>query len=371
MKVGLISIHSAHNYGSVLQAYALQEVLKQYSTKFELINYRPKYLDCQYSMFSIKVYDRFPGALNKFIHFGWRLVMLPKRYIKYNKFENFINSNMDLTIPYTSFDVLKKQNFDYDVVFVGSDQVWNTDITEGFDRTFYLDFLTDSVKRISYAASIGRKTLDEKYIDDYVECLNKFDNIALREESSVSLLTSILNKNIEVTLDPTLLLEKKHWITLCEKSILDCEEKDYIFVYILQDNPEFTKVVNDISKRLNLPIYSISKKRRFKNEKIFPDAGPEDFLKLCMNSKFVVTNSFHGTVFSLIFEKDNCIIPHLSTGARMVDLMTNVGLKDRILTSFDQLDKLDIYQNINYQKVKDKLDGYRESSLNYIRRVME
>ena len=92
MKIGIVSIHSAHNYGSVLQAYALQESLKKYSDEVDMINYRPNYLDCQYSIFSIKVYKRYKGIINKILHFVWRLIMIPGRLKKYNKFEKFIKN---------------------------------------------------------------------------------------------------------------------------------------------------------------------------------------------------------------------------------------------------------------------------------------
>ena len=90
MKIGIVSIHSAHNYGSVLQAYALQESLKKYSDEVDMINYRPNYLDCQYSIFSIKVYKRYKGIINKILHFVWRLIMISGRLKKYNKFDYLI-----------------------------------------------------------------------------------------------------------------------------------------------------------------------------------------------------------------------------------------------------------------------------------------
>lgn len=367
MKIGIVSIHSAHNYGSVLQAYALQESLKKYSDEVDMINYRPNYLDCQYSIFSIKVYKRYKGIINKILHFVWRLIMIPGRLKKYNKFEKFIKNNMNTTKKYLNYDELCKEKLSYDIVFVGSDQIWNTDITEGFDKTFYLGFLDDKSRRASYAASIGRKKLDEKYIELYKEYINKFDNISLREKSSVPILQGVTDKKINVTLDPTLLLSKKEWTLLSNGSKLKLNDEKYIFVYILQDNKEFVKIVNAISEILNLKVYSMSKKKRFKNEKIFPNAGPEDFLKLCNNSQFVITNSFHGTVFSLIFEKNNCIVPHLNTGGRMIDLMDDVGLSDRVISEYTELNINKILTNIDYYKVNKKLEKYINESLSYIK----
>ncbi len=371
MNIGIVSIHSAHNYGSVLQAYALQEVLKKYSSKVDMINYRPHYLNCQYNLFSIRVYKRYKGFFNKILHFGWRIIMLPRRIEKYYKFEHFILNNMNLTKKYKSYEQLCNENFNYDLVVVGSDQVWNTDITEGFDKTYYLGFLNNNIKKASYAASIGKSSLDKQYESLYKKYINQLDCISLRERSNVKTLKFITEKNIHVSLDPTLLLEKKKWIEISNKSNLKIDNEKYIFVYILQENIEFVKIVNELSKKLNLKVYSISKKKRFNNEKIFPNAGPEDFLKLCNNSEFVVTNSFHGTVFSLIFEKRNCIIPHLHTGSRMIDLMNLVGLKNRIVENYKNLDVKNILKNINYNTVNQKLNTYRIESLKYIEGVID
>ena len=369
MKIGIVSIHSAHNYGSVLQAYALQESLKKFSDIVEIINYRPNYFDCQYKIFSIKIYKRYVGLYDKILHFGWRIIMLPSRIEKYNKFESFIRSNMNLTKKFNTYKELCNTKFSYDSIFVGSDQVWNTDITEGFDKTFYLGFVDNNTIKASYAASIGRKNLDSKYMDLYKKFINDFDFISLREKSSIKLLEKITQKKISTSLDPTLLLDQNEWNLISNKSILNLKNKKYIFVYILQENPEFILIVNEISAILHLPVYSISQKKRFNNEKIYPNAGPEDFLKLCENCEFVITNSFHGTVFSLIFEKRNCIIPHLNTGDRMIDLMKKVGLADRIVPKKKNLNCEKIIEDIDYIKVKNIIKKEQKKSMEYIKEV--
>lgn len=370
MRVGIVSIHSAHNYGSLLQAYALQETLKKYSNDVQIINYRPKYLDCQYSMFSVQIYKKYHGLINKILHLGWRIIMVKKRYEKYVKFESFIKNEYNLTKKYTNFNDLCKDNLNYDVVFCGSDQIWNTDITEGFDKVFYLGFLNNDVKKASYAASIGRQEIDKRYYDNYKESINKFDYISIREESSEKLMRAITNKKININLDPTLLLEKEKWHSLISKSNIKLKGNDYIFVYILQDNSEFVKIVNKLSEVLNMRVISVSKKKRFKNETIYPNAGVEDFLFLCSNSKFVVTNSFHGTVFSIIFEKNNCIIPHLNTGNRMIDLMNSVGLSKRVIKEYNDLNVADIIKDVDYKSVNKKLSANRKKSFDYFKEVL-
>jgi len=326
MKIGIISIHSAHNYGSVLQAYALQEELKKFSEDVKIINYRPNYFDTQYKMFSFRVYKRYKGILNKILHFGWRTLKIKSRYIKYKKFEDYIKSRYNLTDKYTSFEPLEKANFNFDAIFCGSDQIWNTDITEGFDKSYYLGFAKDETIKASYAASVGRKEIDNKYEEEYKKYIGRLDYIALREEASKEVIQKYTKKPITITVDPTLLLDKEKWDELANASKMNIPYK-YILVYILEENQEFVKIVNAISEYLGLKVISPSKKVRFKNEVIFPEVGPEDYVRLFKNSEFVITNSFHGTVFSLIYEKRNCIIPHKKTGARMCDLMEKVRPK--------------------------------------------
>lgn len=369
MKVGIISIHSAHNYGSVLQAYALQEELKKFNDDVKIINYRPNYFDTQYKMFSIKVYKRYKGIINKILHLGWRILKFKSRYIKYKKFESYMKDRYDLTKKYKTYRELEKANFDFDVIFCGSDQIWNTDITEGFDKSFYLGFADERTVKASYAASVGRKTIDLKYEDEYKKYIGRMDFIALREEESKNIIQKYTTKPITITVDPTLLIAKEEWDEISNKSKMNIQDK-YILVYILEENQEFVKIVNAISEFLGIGVISLSKKIRFNNETIYPEAGPEDFVRLFKNAEFVITNSFHGTVFSLIYEKKNCIIPHKKTGARMCNLMKKAGLEERIIANYDDLNLEEINKDIDYNKVKENLNIEREVAENYIRNVL-
>ena len=369
MKIGILSIHSAHNYGSVLQAYALQEELKKFSDNVQIINYRPKYFEEKYKMFSISIYSNYKGFLNKLIHLSWRTLKIKSRYIKYKKFEEYIKNRYNLTKKYSTYEELKKEKFDYDIVFCGSDQIWNTDITEGFDKSYYLGFCDDNVKKASYAASVGRKDINSKYEEEYKKYISRLNYIALREESSKDIIQKYTNKPITITIDPTLLHDKSKWNEIANESKLKITDK-YILVYILEENEEFVKIVNAISKKLNLRVISLSKKKRFKNETIFSNAGPEDFVNLFKNADFVITNSFHGTVFSLIYEKKNCIIPHKKTSARMCDLMKKVGLEDRIIRNYSELNLLEINKNIDYDLVNQKIEKERKKAEEYIRNVL-
>lgn len=369
MKIGIVSIHSAHNYGSVLQAYALQKELLKFTSDVTMINYRPHYLEKLYQLFSISIYKEYNGLWNKLIHLGYRIVRFNNRYQKYKKFEQFIESNNHLTKRYTNDDELKEEKDKYDIIFCGSDQIWNTDITNGFDKAYYLAFTGEKTVRASYAASIGRDKIDPRFEKNYHQYIKQFDFISLREKSSKNVIKEYTHKHISVNIDPTLLLEKKDWLKLCKESKMNISYS-YLLVYILEENQEMIKIVDQISQYLKLPVISISKKKRFKNERNFSSAGPFDFLKLVSQAEFVVTNSFHGTVFSLLFEKKNCVIPHQRTGNRMIDLMATVGLTNRVIRKVSLLNINEITKEIDYDKVKKKIDQQRIKSEEYIREVV-
>ncbi|MBO7657077.1 polysaccharide pyruvyl transferase family protein [Candidatus Saccharibacteria bacterium] len=372
MKVGLISIHSAHNYGSVLQAYALQEFLKKELGDVEIIDYRPEYFEKMYKIFSFKIYKDFHGFFNKMLHLGWRILNLQARLRKKHKFDDFIRNNYIMTSKrYSKCEELKELGLKYDVVFVGSDQVWNTGITEGFDGAYYLNFVSSNTVKASYAASIARSEIEKRYLNDYKQAVNAFDAISVREESGRKILKKILSKKISVNIDPTFLIDKKDWDNILQESSLNLSQEPYIFTYVLQENKELVKVVNAISENMGMRVVSIAKKKRYKNETVISDAGPEDFLYLIKNSTFVVTNSFHGAAFSAIYRKPCCVIPHLETGSRMVDLYNRLGLSKRILYRADNLRLAELLDTSDYSNLTTILEDEYNKSHSFVRDVLK
>ena len=179
MKVGILTFHDAHNYGAVLQAYALKKYIKELGFEAKIINYHHK-----------DIPDGFPREPNK------------KRW---DKFKDFINELIDYdSTTYTSEDDLEKLEMDYWIC--GSDQIWNTDITNGFNKGFFLDFNTKG-KKISYAVSMGIERLPQRFEKDFKRCINQIDEISVREESLKQYAESFTTKKITKTLDPTLLLD--------------------------------------------------------------------------------------------------------------------------------------------------------------------
>ena len=356
-KARILTFHFVSNYGAVLQTLALSKVLERYYTSVEVLNYRPKYMlneeknintnsvkatiDSIYSMHSFKSRKKF--------------------------FENFRKKYLRETKEYLSNEEIDNLE-EYDL-YVGSDQVWNLDII-GEDNTYFAEFInTKPQNTFAYAASIGTSNLTNEKKEKISKLISNFDNISLREESAAKLLGECNTKELPVVLDPTLLLSKDEW-----KEIFKINQnlnKKYIFLYSLTANPETLKYAQFISEELKLPIIEVSGKRktlkRFVKHKIFYDASPDLFVELLANSEIVITDSFHATTFSIIFEKNFITTIHKTRGDRIKDFLTKVNLLEHYT---NEIDRTLIHEIVDYKKIKEKMLKYRQESINYIERCI-
>ena len=289
MKVGILTFHDAHNYGAVLQAYALKKYIKQLGYEVNVINYHHKTIP-----------DGFPKENNEV------------RWEKFNKFIKELTNN-EQTV-YTCEEDLEKLNIDFWIC--GSDQIWNTEITRGFNKGFFLDFETNG-KKISYAVSMGIPNLPKEQEEDFKNSINKLDYISVREETLKQYAEKFTDKKVTKTLDPTLLLENKDFDDL----ILENKYGEYVLIYALGPDERLTKIAKKIADEKNVKIIELNDK---KIENYFcdqvSDAGPMEFLTLIKNAKAIVTNSFHGTIFSIIFGKEFYTITRLNRNSRMENI---------------------------------------------------
>lgn len=220
MRVGILTFHDAHNYGAVLQAYGLKKYIKKLGFDVSIVNYHHK-----------NIPDGFPREPNT---------------ERWDKFNSFIKELIDFEEEiYTSEEDLEKLDFDYWIC--GSDQIWNTEITRGFNKGFFLDFNTKG-KKISYAVSMGIPKLPEKYEIDFKRSLNKIDKISVREESLKEYVQNFTNKTITRTLDPTLLLEPNDYDDL----MLADKNKEYILIYALGPDERLSAIAKQIADEKKL-----------------------------------------------------------------------------------------------------------------------
>ena len=218
---------------------------------------------------------------------------------------------------------------DYDILLSGSDQIWNPVIT-GSDSSFMFAFEKDNkIKKFAYSSSFGMSDITSTWSSIVKKNLKDFERIGLREEDGYKIVSSILPKaDIDIVLDPVFLLDSYFWSSISSPELTPSSR--YVLVYSLESNPKIIEQAIELSKANNLKIVAI---HPFSNSFSFADicineAGPLEFISLIKNAEYVVTNSFHGTAFSIIFEKDFYCIPHSKTGSRMLNLLSRISLYD-------------------------------------------
>lgn len=350
----IVTFQNAYNYGAILQCFALQETIKSIGENAIVLNYDNRNISDCYKPFQL----RFEG-IKVFIKSLLSGVYFYKKIKKRNSnFEKMIRENILLTSKMSKEQILN-YNFDSNDVFIsGSDQVWNTDILNGFDDIYFLNFAKKSHK-ISYAASIGKNHINDKYLNEIKKSLNNLSYVSVREETAKNVLSKIYNGKIDVVLDPTLLLDKNEWNRyLDEKRIID---KRYIFVYMI--NNDVLQLAQKIAKEEDLLIINMDKKKRFGiNEKNMFTSSPLDFVKLVRDAEYIVTSSFHGTAISIIYNKKFWVSPPNGLSSRIVDLLKILKLENRMFNG-KSLNELDYNEKIDYEKVNKIVKTEKKKSL--------
>lgn len=335
MKIGILTFNWAINYGAVLQMFAQYKYLKDKNYDVYIINYSPDELE---NLYTLKIFSK-PVKAKKIAR---KIIENVYKRKQYYKFYNFIDQEMVSTKKIKNRKELKDTINKFDIVIVGSDQVWNYDITKGYLQDY---LLTDiDCNKISYAASLGKNEIKKEVKGLFEKSLKEFDFISLREENSIDYLKSIYNRKDYVScIDPVFLLDKNEWIKLGNRSEYKVESDEYILIYMLEYNEKLIKSANEISMKYNLPIYSIEiPYLRFNNKmsniKKLHDVGPLDFVKLINNAHYVLTNSFHGTAFSLILNKKFVSFAHSTVNLRMENLLSLYNLNNCQITNNNTID---------------------------------
>ena len=388
MKIGIITFQLAWNCGAVLQCAALKRKLESWGNEVEVINYLPDYkryryvkyqnpFKVAYKNFSQNKKQKKLTRLKKALKASVRVVLnyssKSGRLKQKNDFAEFNEHFLNLTREYHNLKELQKDPPACDVYISGSDQLWNPNLTNGTpDGAYFLDFGDKQIVKASYAVSVCELDVN-KWRSELKALLCNFDYISLRETEMKSDLEDICQKEISVCIDPTFLLDADAYLEF-EKTV-ECPDK-YLLVYAL-DNPGSNdllfKTVKKLSEKRGLEIMVISGPHKwpYSVRKYSPQDGisPGEFLTYIKNADVVVTNSFHATAFSVIYQKDFYTITTPGRGSRVTELLTNLQLQDRLLTDSDNM--LDgTYKTLDYSIVKEKLLKHRLSSEVYLRNVI-
>ncbi len=322
-KAGIITFHCVPNYGAALQAYGLQEYLSRYCDSVELIDYRPEALTKEYNYMNF--YSVFSVAAS--------LLSLPSYYRKVKKFERFMHERLKLSSQ-SGTTASAFERAEADMVFLGSDQIWNAQILGGIDPVYFgMLPWKQQPYRVSYAASIGKSALSEEERSAFERYLPLLDRISVRETEAKDLISPLTESDVSVVVDPTILAGRECFEPFVQKN----RNGRYLLLYSLTGNPKTVEMAQKVAAHLQMPIIEITGKRKGlkgTGRHTLYTAGPEEFVSLIANAAFVVTDSFHGTAFSLLFHRSFVSIPHSTRGGRLRTLLELCERTDRLTDVF-------------------------------------
>lgn len=369
-RVGILTFHNARNYGANLQALALQRKLTAMGIDNTIIDYEPKYIEDSFGLVVVDLWKKAERSVKGRLKFflSTALHLLP-RAVKEARFRLFGDRYYRLTTRVYYDKTALAQGMAREkcpTVLFGSDQIWNSRLSHGLDGSFFGIGFPEGTRKASYAASIGPARLEEDQQPLMAQYLSSLDHISVREAAAAKLLQRMVDTPVEVVCDPTVLLEKEAWEKLCKPINV---RGDYIFVYALELNDRLIAMASRLAKEKDLPIVFFDLKNRY-GCKVYSryTADPLEFISYLKNARYVVTNSFHGTVFSVLFEKQFLCVPNLSNPGRAEHLLQELSLTHRLADDPAQLQRMD--EAIDYGPVREKLRAQREQGEAYLKKVI-
>lgn len=369
MHIGILTFHNAHNYGAVLQAYALRNKIRKLGHNAEILNYRNKAISAQYPTNLMEGICK-PAFYKRSEIKEWKKKVEKCNFqqkewnTQYQKFEKFINeilleNKLEQVLP----ENLEKLNID--CFILGSDQIWTEDLTGGADLVYFGQFKTKAKKAV-YAASRRDSFLTEEQKSFFEEHLLNFSNISTREKILSEKLSDICKREIETVIDPTLLLSKEDYEIIEEKPKM---KSKYVLVYFLCEDEVLSKCAAWLAEVKQLEIVEI---HFYKVQGINPytinraDCGPQEFLGYFSDAEYILTNSFHGCVFSIIYNKKFWAI--YDKDDRKDNLLTNLNLKERHIDTYEKF--VSCCTNEEKPNANNVLIGMRQKSEQYLLSVL-
>lgn len=363
-RIGIITYHRSRNYGAQLQAYASRVTL-------EKMGYKAEVIDCNHigqtkSIFSwhFRDFRGLCGALRN------NLLACVSERKRAKLFAEFSRTAIGVSAPCHTKDELERQCRNYDAVITGSDQVWHPQICEG-NTAFFLDLPLKREQKIAYAPSFGVSEYTEAEVQRYMPLINDIAHLSAREKVGQELILRHTGREATLVLDPTMLLTREDWERLAKPAPY---KKPYLFYFTILNEPAgLDTLVRRIAAERGLQIVRIGSlkdllKRGFINARA---NGPREFLGLVRDADFVVTSSFHGTVFSILFEKDFlCILNNNNRNSRLETLTEQTGLREQLVRHVSSYDFRHDYHHPDYRASALRISRLREASLNFLRQAL-
>lgn len=375
--IGLVAVTN-HNYGSILQTYALQTAVRNMGCDTQIIKYTEgkaakigRFTNADYAKSKLKLIYR--KLIMDLLHHKQHSLLAQRSAV----FSDFIKKNLIFSKTFTSLSAISALTRNYDVVLLGSDQVWHP--LNYLMNFFTLNFVPDEVKKGAYAPSFGVSCIPDAYKKAYSDYISRIDHVSCREMAGVKLIKELTGRDVPMVCDPTLLLTAKDWES-CLSDRVKINEK-YVFCYFIGDNPNQREVVKEYAKEHGLKIVALLHIDEYiASDENYADytpynVGPAEFLYLVKNADCVMTDSFHASVFSLQFHREFYTFNRFengngnSTSSRIDSLLGTVNLMDRKVRNGAMLNDLSTSE-IDFDDVDERLKEFRASSEAYLKSIV-
>lgn len=365
--IGVITFHESANYGAVLQAYALQKCLADMGHNAEIIDY------CSPRMGIGSL-----SGIRRVRHFVWHKIAKPVLVgsVREQRTQGFRSKYFRLSpVRYVDPKALHLDPPQYDAYITGSDQVWNPTI-HGGDSSYFLTFAPEGKTRISYAASFGISLIPQSYASDYSQWLEQIHYLSTRELEGAEVVKRLAKRDAVIALDPTLLFDREHWREVAVSHELD---RPYVLCYYMPGDRAVCRRIAELARQVSMAtgwrVISIGEKEYTRlspwKYSVF-NAGPAEFLGLCQGASFIITNSFHGTAFSINYRKPFLVpinqgrCPERTLNSRITSLLRILRLEERLVPVGRNI-SADNVLNMDFAVAESILEQERRKSLDFLR----
>lgn len=380
-KVGLAVCYDTKNFGSQLQVLATIKKIEDLGYETEIIRYRKKLTPTFVLQTIPRLFNM--SFINAKLHSNDKKKQLEKYpdiaknvSVRNNRFNEFVKKYFtNLSEPYAGWENLVRESTkNYDMFLCGSDQLW---LPNNLGSHFYtLEFAPDNKPKIAYATSFGVSQIPERQKKATAKYLNRFQHLSTRELAGQKIIQELTGKTASVVCDPTLLFDAKGWAQMLpERKVV---EEPYVFCYFLGTNEEHRKAANEFKKRTGLKLVTcpyldnfVEKDQHFGDIQLF-DMDSADFVNLIRHAEYILTDSFHGSVFSILHHKKFMTFNRFTEGvnsrnSRIDSLCTLLGLSERRFTG----DVMDVEKDVDYVSVEERLGKLRAESIKYLENVLK
>lgn len=376
--IGILSVKT-FNYGSLLQTYAIQTYINRLGYSNDIVNY--KKTNRLNQLLRLFYFPLLKELVIRTLRIKWYIKMHPD-YAAYlgnrNKaFLSFITTDIKESVPFHGWHDLHKNVAEhYKCILLGSDQVWHP---YNYGAHFFdMSFVPISVPKIAYAPSFGVSSLPYYQRFGMRKYLSRIDVLSVREESGKKIIADLCDRDAVVVCDPTMLLSRSDWDYFKTERIVS---GDYIFCYFIGDNPEHRNFAARLSKSIKMPVVTLRHIYAYRDcDKDFGDIaplniGPREFVSLISYARYICTDSFHGTVFSIINEKQMFTFARfddnkMSANSRLATLFNKLGISHRYVSPSLSIEEIALIPEVDYEMVNKKLNLYREFSQNFLKKSL-